>query len=136
MRDVAGMPWEGTRTDEANLVTHYQGPANHLTVSLYETRARIQPGAGPNVGQHNPAPAADFTYGFGDLLYIDQYSALLTKQAPVDNAGNSPINNPGGPSPAVAFDPSDVRNGVWPFEYAEVIAVNWEGTSNLLIKLL
>lgn len=135
MRDVAGMPWEGTRTDEANKVTHYQGPANVLTVSLFETRRRNQPGT-PPVGQHSALAANDFTYAPGDLLYIDEYSALLTQQAPVDNAGNSPINNPNGPTPAVAFNPADTRNGVWPWEYAEVLAVNWEGTNNLLIKLL
>ena len=131
VRDVAGNPWEGTQTDEANRCTHDQGPHHHIAISLYETRKTVKA-----TGQHSANPADDLTYVYGDLLYVNDYTGLLTKQVPEDNAGNTPINNPNGASPALAFDPSDERIGIYPFEYAEVIATNWEGTTRILIRLL
>ena len=136
LRDVAGLnAFDGTRTDEVNRPTYYTLPGALLRVTLYETRRRIQPGL-PNVGQHDPNPAADFTYAAGDLLYIDLYSGLLTKEVPEDSGNLTPINNPNGTGPSVSFDASDVRNGVWPWEVCQLTDLNVEGTDDLIVRLL
>jgi hypothetical protein len=135
LRDVAGFnAFEGTVTTEANKPTYYAGPANMLRVTLYETRRRNQPGV-PPVGQHSANPADDLVYQAGDILYVDTYSGLLTNDVPVDNAGNNPKDNPAGASPAAAFDPLDVRNGIHPEPIAEVTELNLFGTTDLAIVL-
>jgi hypothetical protein len=135
LRDVAGFnAFEGTVTTEANKPTYYAGPANNMFVTLYETRRRNQPGA-PPVGQHSPNPADDLVYAAGDILYVDTYSGLLTNDVPADGASNNPADNPNGASPAVAFDPLDVRNGILPIPIAEVLTLNLDGTTHLAITL-
>lgn len=135
VRDVAGMAWEGTITDDANRATHCNGPQNIIAVSVYETRRRNQPG-GPNIGIHSALAANDLVYAAGDFLYVDMFSGLLTNQVPLDVGGFQPLWDANATAGNIAFSVATVRNGVWPFPYAEVVATSWEGTNDLLIKLL
>jgi len=131
-RDFAGLnAFEGTLTEGVNYPCYYCGRSSLLRVSIYETRPRILPGTGGGEGTHD-AGASDFVYGPGDLLFGDLFSSLLTKQQPMYGAA---VAWGTGYYPIPTFAVASTEN-CYPLPLAEVVETAWEGTTDLIIRLL